>query len=337
MLSAARLRTLPSGRGLTRNAAVCTPDLESFSVTTEPFPDKPASVAVQSVLYNNSLPSLIKALEALDNSALVGKRELMASRVVSVLGDASGAPLLDEPTLASLREQFSNLDEIVYVYFGENSGTSRGHNRLAELADTDFIVTSNPDVIADARALWRMVAAFNDPTVGMVEAKQLPVEHPKDYAAHTGATGWATTAFAMTRRSLFEQLEGFDAQTFFMYCDDVDYSWRVREAGYTVVFHAAAIVFHDKQLTARGKWMATGAEHFYSAQASLLLAHKWSRDDEVDRILAIFEESERDEQRAAAAEFKERRDAGLLVAQRDADGQVGEFVGNFYTEHRYGL
>jgi len=32
------------------------------------------------------------------------------------------------------------------------------------------------------------------------------------------------------REELFLELQGFDADTFFLYCDDVDLSWRVRLA-----------------------------------------------------------------------------------------------------------
>ena len=306
-------------------------------MTGEPFPDSPVSVAIQSVLYQTPVASLERMLEALDNSAVIGRTELYCERMVVLLGDASPVRLLTDADVEALRERFPHIDEISYTWFAENVGTSRGHNALARLADTQLIVTSNPDVVADGRALWRMAAVFNDPAVGMVEAKQLPIEHPKDYDVDTGFTSWATTAFAMTRRSLFDRLGGFDEKTFFMYCDDVDYSWLVREAGYSVVFHPAAVVFHDKRLTVDGHWMPTWAEKFYSAQAALLLAHKWSRDDVVERVLEGYESSDQDEYRAAAEEFVSRRDSGLLVDRHDEDNQIATFVGHRYTEHRYAL
>ncbi|QWZ07221.1 hypothetical protein KRR39_17330 [Nocardioides panacis] len=303
----------------------------------EPFPDSPVSVAVQSVLYLTPVPSLLRMLEALDNSASVGKTELMCERIVVVLGDASPTRLVAEQELEEMRSRFTHLDEIVYTYFGENVGTSRGHNLLAALSDTDLVVFSNPDVVCDARAPWRMASVLNDPTVGMVEAKQLPVEHPKEYDPSTGLTSWATTAFAMTRREVFDRLEGFDAQTFFMYCDDVDYSWRVREAGLGVVFHPAAVVFHDKRLHVDGSWMPTSAEHFFSAQAALLLAHKWSRDDVVERVMKQYQKSGIPQQASAVEEFVRRRDEGGLVRPHDPENTIGTFVGYRYTEHRFEL
>jgi hypothetical protein len=295
------------------------------------------SVAIQSILFHTSLPAVERTLAMFDHSARIGKAEGSCARIEVLLGDASDAPLLDEAALNGLRDRFGSLDRLEYLFFDDNVGTAKGHNALARLSDSEFLVTSNPDIVPDARALWRMAAAFTDPTVGLVEAKQLPVEHPKEYDEHTGRTSWAATAFAMTRRSLFDTVGGFDEQTFFMYCDDVDYSWLVREAGLFVVFLPNAVVFHDKELSVEGRWVPTGAERFYSAQAALLLAHKWSRDDLVDDILAQFDASPVDDEQRAAQEFRRRRDEGRLVPQRDPGGDVGTFVGGAYAEHRYAL
>jgi GT2 family glycosyltransferase len=306
-------------------------------VSDEPFPFSPVDVVVQSVLYQTPLASIVRMLEALDNSADLGRTELMCERLVVVLGDASPVRAIGDEELEDLRTRFQHLDAIIYTHFGENVGTSRGHNELSRLSDAELIVFSNPDVVPDARALWRMATVFNDPGVGMVEAKQLPVEHPKDYDVGTGFTSWATTAFTMTRRLAFDQMDGFDAQTFFLYCDDVDYSWRLREAGYQVIFLPSAVVFHDKPLDVDGTWLPTKAERFFSPQAALLLAHKWSRDDILTKVMRQYERSRIPEHAAAVKEFLRRRDNDELVEQHDPDNEIATFVGFRYTEHRFAL
>jgi GT2 family glycosyltransferase len=303
----------------------------------EPCPSKPVDVTVQSIIYNNAPGSVRTCLEALDNAARIGKRDGACARLAVVLGDASPSPLFDQVTVDELAASLEHVDKLTYTFFGENTGTAKGHNRLAALDDSDFLVTMNPDIVVDARALWRMATLFDEAAVGMVEAKQLPVEHPKSYEKFTGRTSWSATACAMTRRDLFDRLGGFDEATFFMYCDDVDYSWLVREAGHEVVFLPSAVVFHDKRLTGDGTWIATSAEAFFSAQAALLLAHKWSRDDEVERIAELFQRSHLDEHRKAVEEFTARRDSGRLVPQHDPDGTVAEFSDGFYAKHRYAL
>jgi GT2 family glycosyltransferase len=142
----------------------------------------------------------------------------------------------------------------------------------------------------------------------------------------------------MTPRDLFLELGGFDAQTFFMYCDDVDYSWRVREAGRQVVFQPAAVVFHDKYLDNDGRWMPTSAEVRFSAEAGLLIAHKWSKPGLVKSILRRFESEDASrEEKAAAAEFRRRQREGTLVEPRDPDHLIGTFSKGRYAEHRYSL
>ncbi|WP_104106112.1 glycosyltransferase family 2 protein [Nocardioides sp. 616] len=300
-----------------------------------PSPER--TVAVQAILYGTELGALERTLEALDASAALARREGLADGLSVVLGDASPQQLVSDEVLACFQERYASLSSVSYEFFGENTGTAKGHNRLATLSEASYLVTSNPDIVPDARALWRMLDLFDDPTTGMVEAKQIPVEHPKEYDPATGETGWAATAFAMTPRDLFTELGGYDEQTFFMYCDDVDYSWLVREAGRVVRFQPAALAFHDKRLSLTGAWQPTSAETYYSAQASLLLAHKWSREDVVTRVLADYRRSETKEYRDAVTEFERRRAAGLLVAQHDPEHRIGCFADGYYTEHRYEL
>jgi GT2 family glycosyltransferase len=301
-------------------------------------PSRPAVIGVQTLLYRTEPRDIERTLEALNNSAVIGKSESMCDGFVVMIGDASPTRVLTDEDLVALRERMTHIDELHYAFFDANVGTSVGHNRMAErLPTADYIITSNPDVVPEPRAIWRMLAAFDDPTVGMVEAKQLPIEHPKDYDAHTGQTSWATTAFAMTPRELFKQLDGFDSNSFFMYCDDVDYSWRVREAGKKVIYLPSAVVFHDKGLTPDGRWMPTAAEKQFSAEAALFLAHKWSRDDIVARILEHFDQAALPHQVEAARKFRRKLRKGLLVPQRDAAHKVGTFEGNFYAKHRFSL
>jgi GT2 family glycosyltransferase len=237
----------------------------------------------------------------------------------------------------ALKNTYSFHAEIDYLYFGENLGSARGHNTLAQGASADFLMILNPDVVIGPRTLERMLEPFSSDGVGMTEARQLPIEHPKDYDPVTGETGWATTACAITRRSLFESIGGFDAESFFLYCDDVDYSWMVREAGKRVIYLPQATVFHDKRLSPQGRWIPSSAEVYFSAQASLMMMHKWSFSESLEKVLEIFQNGSK-EQKAAVEHFLKRREAGTLCKPRDPDHKVGYLdKQHFYTKHRYPL
>lgn len=294
------------------------------------------SIQVQSVLYNMDEFSIRRSLEALARAVDLAVSGNCCSKVKVVYGDTSSTRCLQEQILLDLKNEFASEFEIDYVFFDENIGSANGHNRLATDCDSDYLLILNPDVVVSPRLLQHMISPFSDSSIGMVEAKQLPIEHPKTYDPSTGVTSWATTACALTPIAVFRALEGFDAKSFFLYCDDVDYSWRVREAGYKVVFVPAAVVFHDKRISSKGEWQPSGAEVRYSAEAALMMAHKWSRPDIVANIAQMYLKGS-EEQVSALKKFRSMEQSGDLPSPRDAGHKIGQFEGHFYARHRYPL
>jgi GT2 family glycosyltransferase len=63
------------------------------------------------------------------------------------------------------------------------------------------------------------------------------------YQSYRPAVDWVSGACLLTRRALWQRLGGFD-ETFFMYCEDVDYCRRVRQAGSAVAYLPAQLVLH---------------------------------------------------------------------------------------------
>lgn len=301
------------------------------------FQGEPVTIQVQSVLYNNSPQEVDKALASLGRCAELAIWERYCSIVKVVLGDSSSFPCLNDFEIQTLQKKYSDLLEITYEFFDANLGSAQGHNRLARSLSTDFILIRNPDTIVSPTLLQQLLEPFRFQGIGITEAKQLPFEHPKEYDINTGETSWATTACALTPTSLFKQLGGFDADSFFLYCDDVDYSWRVRYAGYKVIFQPAAVVFHDKRLSLEGHWQPSPAECYYSAEAALILAHKWSRSDLVKIILQGFKNSGNEIYMRAVKVFEKKTRENKLPNPLDSDNQVGQFIDSFYARHRFGL
>ncbi|GCE76279.1 hypothetical protein [Cellulomonas biazotea] len=293
------------------------------------------SLQVQSVLYLNSFAAIDRSLASLARSA-----ELAGPDRVSVsvrYGDCSPIRCLEPDQVDVLVERYARDLQISYEWFGDNLGSARGHNRLAAGSAADFLLTLNPDVVIAPRTLELLLEPFRRSAVGMTEAKQLPIEHPKEYDRTTGSTSWAATACAVFPRALFESVDGFDAESFFMYCDDVDFSWKVRRAGLMVVHQPAAVVFHDKRVGLGGVWEPTEAERYYSAEAALMLFQKWSRPDLVERTLVDFDNAPDAVYQRAAAEFRRRRDAATLPTPVDDEHEIGIFEQGNYAAHRYVL
>jgi GT2 family glycosyltransferase/SAM-dependent methyltransferase len=299
------------------------------------LPDRPATIQIQSVLYRTPLDGVRRSVEGLAQSVRVAQGSGTVGRAVLVYGDASPEPTLSEVDLDEVRALAGDAVEIRYQFFGENLGFARGNNVLAAQADTDFLLLLNPDVVVSSRLVSTLVGGFAAPGTGMTEAKQLPFEHPKDYEPGSGRTGWVAGACFVIPTALFAELGGFDTEAFFMYCEDVDLSWRVQLAGLDTVFRPDAVAVHDKRLDQSGGWQPTESEHYYSAEAALMLAHKWSRPDVVERILADFDAHGADHHRRAAAEYRARAREGRLPVPVDPANEVGYFEGGTYTPHRF--
>ena len=295
------------------------------------------TIQVQSILFNNSADDVERALKSLYRATELAITAKAIAGLSVHYGDSSPIPCLGPATLEKLRRAYAPALAIEYSFFSGNLGSAKGHNTIAEGSIADFLLILNPNIVVAPDVLIDLVSEFKLAGPGMVEAKQLPVEHPKDYDATTGETSWATTACALVPNTLFKELDGFDADSFFLYCDDVDFSWRVRLAGYSVIFRPSALVFHDKRLSGEGKWQPTGSERYYSAEASLFMAHKWSRPDLLEGFMKWFSDHGDVEQKKAVAVFMAKRSENTLPEPLDPEHKVGQFVDHMYAKHRFTL
>jgi GT2 family glycosyltransferase len=299
---------------------------------------KSSTLQVQTILYNAELDRLKRVFIHLERAANIAIAEDLFLAVNFTIGDCSPTPILSDEDLSELKILAPSLTPVNYTYFNNNIGSAGGHNVLLENIETDFVLIMNPDIMLAPDCLLQLMKPFSkDETTGMVEARQLPIEHPKDYDIVTGETGWATTACALIDARLAIALNGFDSASFFLYCDDVDFSWRARLDGRKVLFQPSAVAYHDKRLSQHGGWAPTMAEQYYSAEAALILAHKYSRPDIVAELLAIFTDSDVEFLQRAAEEYNRRSIAKRLPVAIDAKHQVGSFQDGLYTKHRYHL
>ena len=293
------------------------------------------SLTVQSILYGNEPEAIVRAAEATANSARLARADDLIGEWTLAIGDCSPTPVFDAESAAEIEALVTEAGGVFsYTVFGENLGHGGGHNRLAPLTSSDLILILNPDAQVGPDTIGRLADTVRG-DVALADGRQLPLEHPKDYDPVTGDESWASGACSMTVRSVFEEVGGFDHETFFMYCDDVDYSWRVRLAGHRVVFAPSARVFHDKRLTTDADIIPTSAEIYYSAEAAVFLAYKYSRQDLVNKILTAFRNEPDDVYRRVVAAYDERVASGTLPQPLDSLGKVAQFINGNYAEHRY--
>lgn len=182
----------------------------------------------------------------------------------------AGVWLIDngEPTAAGLLARFAPHR----LPSRGNLGFGAAHNLLmaAAFADgADLYVATNPDGFFHPDCLDHL-ARMTTATHGraLIEALQFPDEHPKIYDQADFETPWASGACLAISRPLYEAIGGFD-DTFFMYCEDVDLSWRARAAGFEVKTSPSALFYHsvaDRDPAAIDP---------YLLKSGLILARKW--------------------------------------------------------------
>ena len=80
---------------------------------------------------------------------------------------------------------------------------------------------------------------------------------------------------------------------------------------------------------------AGAAERYYSAEAALLLAYKYSREDILKRIVADFKVASDPVFSKSLEEFERRKRENKLPEQIDPDHQVGQFIEGAYSTHRF--
>jgi GT2 family glycosyltransferase len=110
-------------------------------------------------------------------------------------------------------------------------------------------------------------------SAGIVEARQWPRAHPKEFDVATGDTPWASGAFSLIDSNVFAEIGGFDP-VFFLYGEDVDLSWRVWLAGKRVVHAPKAICSHFTGMYSYRNDRFY-YEHFYSTRNFVVLAQKF--------------------------------------------------------------
>lgn len=157
----------------------------------------------------------------------------------------------------------------VRTWSGPNVGFGGGHNALfREIAPASHAyLCLNPDGILHPDCISELIKQAEARSWnGIFEALHEPIMHPKYFDPVTGATAWCSAACLLIPRAIYLQLGGYD-EAFFLYCEDVDLSWRVKALGASCVTVRSALFFHyaaDRRGRASEMW-----------KSAFMLAHKW--------------------------------------------------------------
>lgn len=172
-----------------------------------------------------------------------------------------------------LKEHFPEVD---LIRLDRNYGFAEGYNRAIDKISEPFVLLLNSDVAVSAGWLNPLVKKLDsNPQIGAVQPKIKSYGEPNkfEYAGAAGGwidslgypfcrgrifqeveedTGqydqaceifWATGAAFLIRTSLFKAIGGFDG-SFFAHLEEIDLCWRLKRAGYQIVFEPSSEVYH---------------------------------------------------------------------------------------------
>lgn len=226
--------------------------------------DPALKVVVGIVTYNNTPETLETCIASARLSLDVAGLQTASRIHILDNGESSGESATEDDTIVR-RPSIGNV------------GFGAGHNLLMRSAfedGADFYLAINPDGALHPEAVTALVQIMNaNFGRAIVEGMQFPFEHQKPYDPYTLDTPWVSGACMMLSRQVFEELGGFD-ETFFMYCEDVDLSWRARAAGIPLKLSPRALFLHA--VTNRETSPNTLRMIF---QSGVILARKWGSQD----------------------------------------------------------
>ncbi|MCX8009131.1 MAG: glycosyltransferase family 2 protein [Patescibacteria group bacterium] len=212
------------------------------------------------------------------------------------------------------------------IYNKENYGFSKGNNIGITESKGDYILLLNSDTEVQDGAIQKTLAVFRDSTVGAATCKLILPDGSIDPACHRGfPTPWAACtyfsgldrmfpfipvfsqyhqlykdlsvvheidvasgAFFLVRRDVVEHVGLLD-ESFFMYGEDIDWAYRIKQKGYKILFVPDGIVLHKKKQSGRkSKDSNIRKQSDRSFYETMKLFYKKHYQDKYPRIITRF-------------------------------------------------
>lgn len=169
--------------------------------------------------------------------------------------------------------------EISYILNDQNLGFGKAHNQVLKNLKTEYVLILNPDVELEKGVLEKTITFMDaNPEVGVTTCKILQSDGEIDWASHRGfPTPWASFmyyfmkddslyhlsmedmnvdhevdavsgSFLLTRKSILDKVGIFD-EDYFMYAEDIDLCFRIKEAGFKIMYLPEVKIIHHKGIS----------------------------------------------------------------------------------------
>jgi len=232
----------------------------------------------------------------------VEKASTNITKEIIVVDNAS-----DDGSAKVIKEKFSS---VKLIKNQSNVGFGIANNQALKMASGEFLLLINPDAVVSEDTFDKMISFFKkNPDVGLAGCKILNPDgtlqlacrrsFPGPWTSFCKVTGLSNLfpssklfarynltylnfdqtyevdaisgSFMMMRREVYEKVGGFD-EHFFMYGEDLDLSYRIKQAGYKVFYvHSTQIIHYKGESTRRSNLDETKV--FYEAMHLFVKKH----------------------------------------------------------------
>lgn len=178
-----------------------------------------------------------------------------------------------DDSIAFLKNYYPNLKTLE---LSSNQGFAGGYNNALQEIEAEYYVLLNSDVEVSPNWTKPIIDLMDkDASIAACQPK-IRSYHQKTHFEYAGAAGgyidwlgypfcrgrvfdsyeqdlgqyddtkevfWATGACIFVRAAIFHQFGGFDAH-FFAHMEEIDLCWRIKNAGYKVMYSSASTVYH---------------------------------------------------------------------------------------------
>ena len=212
-----------------------------------------------------------------------------------------------------LRLQKEFKDSITVIVNSENLGFSKANNQAMKVSKGDYVLLLNSDTIVHPGALESSFNYIKEhQSIGALGCKVLLRDGSLDKACKRGfPTPWNSFCYALKLDRIFPRVKAFNGyhlnylsndethevecimgaymllprqvlnkvggldEDFFMYGEDVDWCYRIKEAGYSIVYYPQAVITHYKKASFAKRKEKTIIEFYRSME---IFYHKHYKD-----------------------------------------------------------
>lgn len=211
-----------------------------------------------------------KKLDLFAQSFINNKNFFNNSQVIIINDDPEGGNLQND-------SRFSDYKNTIFIQNDKNLGFAKSVNKAVNEAKSDFVMLLNTDVFLKNENWQKNIEYFiENPKIfaisfaqedgsgkisgrnklyfkdGLFHHKSEPFESKLVLSTQHSAlfqTAWAEGGSAIFRKSMWDELHGFDENFSPFYWEDVDLSYRASKNGWQVYFSPDTIVLHKHEST----------------------------------------------------------------------------------------